>query len=210
MDVVQTSMKLVNIFLDGTPPMLDGALVAIHVHLVVVLGELALVELRLDSRPTGEARLIATSDRAASHRHPRFHQALVLLGNPTNAMVLGVLCLHGFTVDTGFNVGFTVGMGFTYLAVLISFFIIVIVLLLPVVFSFMWALSMIMVCMMSFPYAQKMQCGHSLEVENNTGDCPYLAASEKVGRRSVDHVGCARAEQQEGGLSLVADADCVG
>ena len=45
MDVLKAASKLLDEPLNDAPPMLDGALVAIHVHLEVVLGELALVDL---------------------------------------------------------------------------------------------------------------------------------------------------------------------
>ena len=99
------SVKLFDDLLDGAPPMLDGALVAIHVHIVVVLRELALVELALDSRPIGFARLIGIGARVAGHNPPRFNQTLVLLGLPTDDMVLGALRLLGFTVGIWFTLG---------------------------------------------------------------------------------------------------------
>ena len=116
-------MKLVDDLLDGTPPMIDGALVAVHLHLLVVLGELALVEFGPDSRPIGEARLIGADDRATGHHLPRFHQEFVLLVLPTKARVFGVLRLLGFIVSAWF----TVGAAFSYLAVFLVVFVFIIV-----------------------------------------------------------------------------------
>ena len=50
-DFLKISVKSFDNLLDGKPPMLNGALVASHEHLVVVLGVLALVKLDIDSRP---------------------------------------------------------------------------------------------------------------------------------------------------------------
>jgi hypothetical protein len=82
-------MKLVACSFDNTPPMGDGAFIAVHVNLRIVTNVAALDEFVSNPCVVLAKGLVGASDRIKAHRLPRINKAFVFQRFPLGMMGAG-------------------------------------------------------------------------------------------------------------------------